>query len=245
MDPLLQIQSDWNDKLNSEAYFLYIAVAKYRTLVVSKEIARRLPHIAGKNGKIGLGGIVNMPTIIGIDPNIATPQSIAACTVDFIENAELNFGSIGTKITCEEAVRQARAILQPLLIRGITFFHDNEEHVIIPLPDCHIEYPGCCGYRLTLKARLNEPYQPKCATPIAAWSGDTLSLGPVPTGGQIWLTADGTFPGPSSTGPNDTASTAIMLSDESNMTFATGTVVSFAAYAGGFAGSDVGATIAP
>jgi hypothetical protein len=250
MDALLQVQYDWNDKLNSEPYFQNIGIAMYRSMVTAQEIARRIPFIVGKNNRNGLGGIVNMPTILGIDPNISTPQSVAVCTLDVIENPELNFlinrttlAPTGTQTACEEAVRKARAILQPLSLRGVNFFHDDEARVIQPIPDIHQVYPGCCGYRLELKCRLNEPYEPKCTAPTITGSGDTITIATTQAGATTYFTVDGSFPGPSSTGPNGTASTAAIYA--APFAAASGAVISAASYLAGNLGSDVSSFIAP
>jgi hypothetical protein len=245
MDPLLQLQYDLNDKLNSEAFFYYIPVAMLRALVIAQEVSSKLPHLAGKNGRLGLGIIIHMPETRGIDPNVSQPQSEEEPAIDVVENPELNFDpSTGTQITCEECVRAIRRLIQPLSLDGQIFFFDQGAIIQAPIPDVRNLYPGCAGYRLTLKVRLNDVALPaKCAAPRITNSGDNITITTTQAGAATYYTTDGTFPGPSSTGPNNTASTAQVYA--APFAAAGGAYIRAASYLANYTGSDTVSFTAP
>jgi|ERR1039458_8182659 hypothetical protein len=95
MDLLLQLQQDVCDKLNSEGAFEYLAVATLRRQVTGREIERRVAHLTGKNGRKGCGLTVRMPSIQGLQPNVAPAQGEVVVAVDVVEIPELNFNAGG------------------------------------------------------------------------------------------------------------------------------------------------------
>ena len=246
MDPLIQLQQDMTDALNGDPFFATISVASFRKLVILAEIERQIPHLTLKGGKMGCGVIVNMPAIFGDAPDISTPQTEVVCTFDVVENPEMNFfGSNGSQMACETVARNIRAVIQPLAIYGMGVFTTNNlEPVIAPLADIDSVYPGCAGYRVSLRLKFSEPFLPKVQLPTIAWAGDTFTLTAVTGGSTIYYTTDGTFPGPGNHGTKQdgTAGTAIQ---GTTAAVASGTVIRFAAYAANSTGSDVGQSIAP
>ena len=90
MDALLQVQAELTARLDYESYLQYISVKSWRAHVISSDVDKQLPHLAGKNGKLGCGIIVGMPTLEGVDQNVSTPQSEILVPVDTVEIPELN-----------------------------------------------------------------------------------------------------------------------------------------------------------
>ena len=167
MDLLLQLQQDVCDKLNSEAAFEYLAVATLRGHVIRSEVERRLAHLTGKNGRKGCGLTVRMPSLQGIQPNVAPAQGEVLVAVDVVEMPEINFNAGGTQVTAEEAARAARAALHQFAIEGKILLYQDEK-AIEPLPGLEKEYPGCLGYRVLLRGRMSELPAAKCALPEIA-----------------------------------------------------------------------------
>lgn len=252
MDLLLQLQYDITDCLNGDFQFTYVPFASFRKLVVTKEIARKQPHLVGKNGKIGIGGIVNMPTILGEAPNVSTPQTEAQCTIDIIENPELNFfADNGAQLECELVARQVRAVLQPLAFIGNvglvgTFSYGEDEAVILPFDESIGKtYPGCAGYRVALKIKFSDAFLSKVMLPSIGWAGDTFTLTNNTAGAAIYYTTDGTFPGPGNYGIKQDGSNGTALQYANPVAAASGALIRYAAYAAGSTGSDIGQTTAP
>ena len=230
MDLLLQLQQDVCDKLNSEAAFEHLAVATLRGHVIRSEVERRLAHLTGKNGRKGCGLTVRMPSIQGIQPNVAPAQGEVLVAVDVVEIPEINFGAGGTQVTAEEAARAARAALHQFAIEGKILLYQDEK-AIEPLPGLEKEYPGCLGYRVLLRGRMSEAPAGKSALPEIAAPAQTVSLSTTDAGAAIYYTTDGSFPGPGN---------AAALVYEGPFPVAGGTVVRWAGYAPGLMGSDAG-----
>jgi hypothetical protein len=227
---LLQLQQDVCDKLNSEAAFEYLAVATLRRHVIQSEIERRLAHLTGKNGRKGCGLTVRMPSIQGIQPNVAPAQGEVLVAVDVVENPEINFNPGGTQVTAEEAARAARTALHQFAIEGkILLFQD--EKAIEPLAGLEKEFPGCLGYRVLLRGRMSEAAAAKCALPEISAPGQTVSLSATEEGAAIYYTTDGSFPGPGN---------AVAALYAGPFAVASGTVVRWAGYLAGSLGSDAG-----
>ena len=199
MDLLLQLQQDVCDKLNSEAAFEFLAVTTLRRHVIQSEIERRLAHLTGKNGRKGCGLTVRMPSIQGIQPNVAPAQGEVLVAVDAVENPEINFNPGGTQVTAEEAARAARTALHQFAIEGKILLYQDEK-AIEPLAGLEKEFPGCLGYRVLLRGRMSEAAQAKCALPEISAPGLTVSLTTTDGGAAVYYTTDGSFPGPGNAG---------------------------------------------
>ena len=230
MDLLLQLQQDMCDKLNSEAAFEYLAVATLRRHVIRSEMERRVAHLTAKNGRKGCGLTVRMPSIQGIQPNVAPAQGEVVVAVDAVEIPEINFNPGGTEVTAEEAARAARAALHQFAIEGKILLYQDEK-AMEPLAGLEKEFPGCLGYRVLLRGRMSEAAAGKCALPGIAAPGQTVSFSTAEEGAAIYYTTDGSFPGPG----NEAARIY-----GGPFAVSAGTVVRWAGYAAGFHGSDAG-----
>jgi len=226
-DLLLSLQQDLVDKLNSESWFYYISVVSLRAQVISQEIQRRLPHLAGKNGRKGCGVLVNMPRIDALQPNLAAPQGDILISIDVIEQPEINFNPGGTMLTAEETARAIRATLHQFAIEGKILLYQDKK-AIQPLDA--LEYPGCLAYRVNLRGRMSELPQSKCVVPTISEAGGSVALTTTDTGASIYFTVDGSFPG---------ASNPSALTYSGPFTVASGATVRWAAYLAGYLGSDV------
>jgi hypothetical protein len=233
MDLLLQLQQDVCDKLNSETAFAYLTVATLRRQVIANEIERRVAHLTAKNGRKGCGLTVRMPSIRGVQPNVAPAQGEVLVAVDVVEIPELNFNAGGTQVTAEEAARAVRAALHQFAIEGKILLY-QEEKAIEPLAGLEKEFPGCLGYRVLLRGRMSEAPAGKGAFPAISAAGLTVSLSTTDAGAAIYYTTDGSFPGPGNAGAEVYGGPFPVNP---------GTVVRWAGYLAGLTGSDAGQAV--
>lgn len=232
IDLLYQIQQDCTDKLNSESAFQYNIAVAYRKAVISQEIARRVPHLTAKNGKLGCAILVMMPLVEGTDPNVAAAQGDLLLPFHVVEQPEINFGSTGTGITSEQIALTVRAFIHQLDLRGQVVLY-QDQRAIEPLPGLEREYPGCVGYQVMLRGKMSDLFIPQCATPtLSEGPALTITLSTTDSGATIYYTTDGSYPGSGN-------STGVAHVYAAPFTVAAGTVVAFASYKNGYRGSDV------
>ncbi len=236
-DPLLQLQDEVTARLDYEPAFQNISVKSYRKHLISAEIDKRLPHLAGKNNKIGCGVLVGIPTLEGIDPNVSKPQSSILLPIDIIALPELNNdpGS-GTLIEPETVARNARACLHSWQNEGLIFL-SQEKQAITPIEGIEQSFPGCIGYRVLLRGRLLEDDLQKLTLPTIQDNGaGTVTLAGIVNGTTVVYTIDGSQPIPAindNQNPSAHNYTApFSVSDN--------TLVRWAAYAPGWISSDYG-----
>jgi hypothetical protein len=230
MDLLLQLQQDLADKINSETAFSAISCATYRSMVISQEIEKRVPHLTAKNGTKGCGIIVLMPTMTGIFPNVTPPQGEIKLSFWIVENPEINFNAGGTQLTCEQVARMLRQCVNLFQIEGKLALY-QEATVIQPIIGIERIYPGCCGYQVHMTGRMSETAVPKCVLPTLSETSSTITLSTTDEGAAIYYTLDGTFPGSSN-------ATAALYAAPFAVTV--GQTVRWASYLAGYYGSDAG-----
>jgi hypothetical protein len=241
-DLLYQLQSDAAARGNSEPDFQYLPFAMYRKAAIAQEIQKRLPHLAGKNGKVGVGALIMPPFVQGKDPNISTPQGEVLLPIHIIEQDEINNASGGTGIKAEQWALMIRANFHQWSDRGqIILLQDDQ--AVQPLPGLEEQYKGCVGYQVLFRGALADQSYPQCAQPVLVENPALTITLSTTDGSSIYFTIDGSFPGPGNpqTGviaPGGRRSGGWFLYS-APFTVAAGTVVTFASYQAGLRGSDV------
>ena len=201
IDPLVQLQSEITARLDYESAFQYLCVKSYRAHVISAEIDKKLPHLAGKNGRVGCGILVGIPTLEGVDPNVSTAQSEILLPIDVIALPEINNDpGVGTLIEPESAARSVRANLHAWGNCGLVFLY-QDKLAISPIEGLEQSHPGCIGYRVLLRGRLNESTPAKLSNPAISDDGACVfTLSDPGEGAQIIYTLDGSQPVPEISG---------------------------------------------
>jgi hypothetical protein len=246
-DILLQIQQDCADNLNSESAFQHLPALLFRKTVIASDISKRMPHLTGKNGKVGCGILVCMPTISGEDPNVQPPQGDILLPFWCVSQEEINYQATGTGISAEAAALMVRAYIHQFSLRGQVELY-QDQRAIEPLPGIEQLYPGCVGYQFTARGKMADPQLSIVPNPTLAENSPlqiTLACSitevivsystngnPIYAAVAIYYTTDGSFPGPGNSTGTATLYTA-------PFTVPAGTVVAFKAYAPGWRGSDV------
>jgi hypothetical protein len=152
-----------------------------------------------KNGKLGLSFLVLMPTLPAPSNTEPGPRFDPQVTIRFVEVLELNLSPAGTQIACEDAVMTAAAALQNWPRgggRSIVISKEGAQPVILEGME-----ESAVVYDLTVQSIMNVVQPARAACPTVTLAGDQLTLASE-TDAQIYVTTDGTFPGPS----NPTAS---------------------------------------
>lgn len=230
MNPILQIQSDFTDKLLSEAWFADIQIRSLRKMIVSSELQASLLFAQARTGrdKIGAGVLVEMPTLSAKGPNLPTPAGLLTCTLLVVEDPLLNHGAKGTTLEAEVIATRVLDTLHPLQIEGVGAFF-GDKNAIEPVVGDE-RFPRQVCYRVTLKTECRRESIARCLLPAISENALTVTLTPLTVGAPIYYTLDESFPG---------AGNAAALTYSAPFTVASGTVVRWAAY-NGLSGSDIG-----
>jgi hypothetical protein len=239
-DLLVQLQTDCAGRLNSEDAFQYINAVTFRKAIIAQEIQEQLPHLTTKNGKLGVGIVVMMPSVTGEDPNIATPQGDVLLPFHIVEQPEINLGDAGTGISAEQVALLVRAFFHQWSDRGQIILMQDAQ-AIQPLIGIEQAYPGCVGYQVLMRGRLADQNYPQCAAPtLSEGPALTITLSTTDSGAAIYFTVDRTFPG--SGNPGTVLPGGRMVGAQlyaAPFTVIAGQTVAFASYKTGLRGSDI------
>lgn len=190
MDLLVQIQTEIAAFLDGADAFERVPVRSFRKMVISGEILKKTVWQIGKRNLVGVGCMVNMPVLLGVDENVSSPQTELSLAIDVVEQPEINFGNGGTKLEAESVARSVRLHMSHWGLEPYILFLQEAtaiEPIEAGLP------PGCVGYRVNLKGRLDEPALLRCPLPsISEPTPLTVTFAAVD--GSLYYTIDGSLP---------------------------------------------------
>lgn len=219
-------------KLLSEPLLNSVAVVSFRkqvTLDIAKRVA---PHLAGRNGKVGSGILINLPSADPTDDDLGGAQMVANIALDILNKDDMALVlSNGSGLTAEEVMAIVWFLLHQWLNQATgagNWYCSGAD----PIEDQR----GAYGYRLILTVRFANDEPAKCENVITSLAGGTATLTCGTAGAAIYYTLDGTFPGP---GNNAAVLYAAPFAVTSGQTLLT------AAFNADFIGSDVWATNIP
>ena len=216
-------------KLLSEPLLDAVAIVSFRQQVTT-EIAKRVaPHLAGRNGKVGSGILINLPSASPADDDLPGAQMTADLALDLLNKDDLALGlSNGSQLTAEEIVAIVWLLLHQWLNQATgagNWFVSGFD----PVED----QKGAYGYRLILTVRFANDQPAKCENVITALNAGLATLTCGTPGAAIYYTLDGTFPGPGNPAAVHYTAPFAVSSGQTLLT---------AAYAANTIGSDVWAT---
>jgi hypothetical protein len=231
MDLLVQLQDEVTTWLDTACdRFNFVPFRSLRRKIIAKEVDARTPHLWGKNNRVGVGCLVGMPVLEGIDPNVSAIQSDLYLSIDIVENPEINLRSgSGTLLSAEEIALAVRSHLHHFAIEdSICLYQDKNS--VAAIPGLEERWPGCLGYTVTMRGRLSESAMLKVPLPALTSPEQTVTLADV-SPAQVYYTVDQTLPIPSN-------QSAILFT--APFTVPAGTIVRWAAFRTGYVPSDIG-----
>lgn len=226
-----RLQDHATAKLLSEPLLQYVSVASMRKQVLLAPAQRVAPHLAGRNGKVGAGILVNLPSADPVDNDIPGAQMTIQLAIDIMVKDDISLVvSNGARITAEEIVTIVWQLLHEFLNRDVgsgNWFVSGFD----PVDDAK----GAYGYRLLLSVRSAQDQPAKCSTPLYSLNAGMVTLTAVEGGSAIYYSLDESFPGSGAVAPNGNA-----VLYNAPFAVASGQVVLFASYLNNYIGSDVG-----
>lgn len=227
-----QLQSDVLHKLLSESLLDNVNMVSLRAIQAmeaaddpTKITAAMMVWTTPRNGKVGAGLIVGMPTIESVQPSVSGPERTLNLPVAIFEDPILNgYGENKVGLTAEEIVDLVESILHQFGIEGLGVSLYPKRST--PNTDTQ----GIIRYDTTLIAEMPRSAITQCAIPTLDENAGTITLTGA-AGEDVYYTTDGTFPG--SGNP-----TAILYA--APFVIAAGTTVRWAAYKALMRGSDAG-----
>ena len=181
-------------KLLSEPLLQYVSIASQRHQVKLDIAARTAPHLAGRNGKVGAGILLQLPVA---DPDhdrsdVPGAQMLVKLPIDVLVKDDLSLVlSNGANITAEQIVTIVWLLLNQYLNQAVGSGNWYVEG-FDPIED----RKGAYGYQLVLAVRAAHDQPDKCDAPIATFAGGNCTLTVQHAGAEIYFTTDGSFPGP-------------------------------------------------
>jgi len=238
-------------KLLSEPLLNYVSIVSHRFQVTQAIAQRIIPHLAGRNGKVGAGVLVNLPAADpSKDADVPGAQMDALIWLDILSKDDINLvATNGANITAEEILVIIWFLLNQWLNQGI-----GSGNMYVDGFDPIEDRKGAYGYRIQIRLRLAEDQPAKVAAPTISFAGDNASLACATNGAVIFYTTDGSLPGPWLANPGDTPNTSQPYN--APVAVPSGATILAAAYIGAFVngvwqgnpayiGSDVWSATAP
>jgi hypothetical protein len=214
---LRRFQDHLLGKLLSEPLLNSVAIVSFRKQVLVDVAKRTAPHLAGRNGKVGSGILINLPAADPTDADIGGAQMTANLALDILNMDSVALAvSNGSGLAAEDVVVITWLILHQWLNQAVgsgNWFVSGFD----PIED----QKGAYGYRLILTVRFAADEPAKCANVITAVNAGHATLTCATGGASIYYTLDGSFPGPGNAAASLYAAPFVVAS---------GTVILTAAY---------------
>ena len=226
MTDFIQLQSDLCAAALSNGALSNLNVKQWRKLRLQSEVDLATIWLEGRNGRSGVGAIVELPEFDVQNPNLPGPEAFLLLSFLILEEPNINFTpDCGTLVSAEQYAQLFLEIFHDYQVEGFgTLFAAPK--AIAPVED----YPGIVGYRVTFRARVPREQTARVATPALSEAAGTLTITCATSGADIYYTNDGSCPGSG----NDAAQLY-----SAPFSVAVGEVIRAAAYKTGAPGSHV------
>ena len=227
-------------KLLSEPLLQYVAIVEQRKQILVDVAARTAPYLALRNGKTGVGILINLPSADPADADIPGAQMDVLIWLDILSKDDINLVvSNGANFPAEGVLTTTWLLLNQWLNQGLgsgNLFVDGFD----PIED----RKGAYGYRLQLRLRMAQDQPDKVSAPVPDL--ETIAtvlfcrITNIAEGALCYYTLDGSFPGP--------GNAAALLYDNNPFDvsgLASGATILAACYKNNTIGSDVWAITIP
>lgn len=199
-------------KLLSEPVLNSVAIIEQRQQILVDVASRVAPFLAGRNGKVGAGILINLPSADpSADSDVPGAQMDVLIWLDILSKDDINLvNSNGANIAAEEILTLVWLLLHQWLNLGIgsgNMFVDGFD----PIEDRR----GAYGYRLQLRLRMAQDQPPKAAAPTSTIAAGHCTLACATGGATIYYTLDGSFPGPGEPAANVYTAPFVVTSGQS------------------------------
>ena len=211
---LESLQEEWAQGLLSEPALARINIVQYRKLRLRSETDWTTVYTTPRQGRVGCGVVVEMPTFEVLHPGVPGPVGNLVLSCVAVEEPNLNLEpTAGTGLSAEtvaqfilESSHQweigGLGVMSALkeAIRGLWRTEDQRGMVgQSSLRDVVWEaqrYHGLVAYRVKLQMQAAGVPLPRVATPAAQSSEAGVALSCATEDADIYYTLDGSFPGP-------------------------------------------------
>lgn len=224
MTDYLQLQADLHYAALSNSALDNVNVKLWRKLRLESEVDLSALWLSPRNGRSGLGVVMELPEFDVQHPNLPGPEAFLLLSFLVLEEPNLNFTpTLGTLISAEQAAQTLLEIFHDFQVEGFgTLFAAPKAIASVE------DYPGIVGYRVTFRARVPRDQAARVATPVLSEAAGSLTMTCATAGAQIYFTTDGSFPG--------AGNSAAQLYSAA-LTVTAGDVIRAAAYLSGSPGS--------
>ena len=225
-------------KLLSEPLLQYVCIASMRKQVLVKPDQRVIPHLAGRNGKVGAGVLLGLPLADPMDADVPGAQMTVKLPIDILVADDISLVlSNGARITAEEIVVIVWQLLNQFLNQSL-----GSGNWYVAGFDPIEDRKGAYGYRLILEVRFAADQPAKVSAPTAVIAAGQATLTCATPGATIYYTLDGSFPGPGALNAAGIPSANLYTAP---VAVSTGQQLLAAAYLANNIGSDVWQTLVP
>lgn len=226
MIDLVQMQEDLAFKLLSEPSLARVNVLQLRKMVIASQVNFKLLTTTKRNGRLGCGAVVEMPTFSVPRPGAPGPEGLFEFTVLVAEQPTLNMqANSGTLLSAEEAALRIVRMTHKFFLRGYGEFAASRQ----TWEPAEFE-PGHVAYRVRLGFLHTVTPENRVAVPTVSDVEGLVTLACTTADARIYYTLDGSLPG--SGNP-----VAAMYAEPFQVD--SGTTLRVAAYHDDYEGSDV------
>ena len=230
---LRRFQDHLAAKLLSEPLLNSVCIVEQRKQILLDVSARVNPVMGGRNSKVGVGILINLPSADpSPDADVPGAQMDALIWLDILSKDDINLVvSNGANLPAEEVLTAVWLLLNQWLNQGLgsgNLFVDGFD----PIEDKR----GAYGYRLQLRLRSAADQPAKVDAPTCVIAAGHATLTTQLAGSTIYYTLDGSFPGPGNNTASQYAAPVVVTSGQQLLT---------AAYKANYIGSDVWMTNVP
>jgi hypothetical protein len=192
MTDYVQLQADIYHLLLSADTLADVNVVQFRKLRIDSQADVSTLWQMPRNGKAGIGILVEMPEVETAHANLPGPEFVTSLPLSVVEEPNLNFAPGGSYLSAEEVAQRVAELLHGY--QGGAWGGQLHAKGAIVSPDA--TWPeGLLAYKVTLHLRLTRDQVARVATPTAAAVGTTVTLACDTAGAALYYTLDGSFPG--------------------------------------------------